>query len=154
KLEVELAHWFPPEGIDPAIAIYRRHYPGLSERLTSALPGAREAIAAVRGAGARAVVISAKLEATARLSLDDVALDVDAVYGGVHGPEKAVVLAELAAAAYVGDTPADMAAAVQAGAWAVGVATGSFTEGDLRAAGAEVVLGSLAEFPGWLAGFP
>src|SRR5215469_1199181 len=154
KLEVELAHWLPAEAIEPAMAIYRRHYPGLSARLTSTLPGAREAIAAVRAAGAQAVVISAKLAATARLSLDDVKLDVDAVFGGVHGPEKAEVLAGLAAALYVGDTPADMAAAVQAGATPVGVATGSFTEGDLRAAGAGVVLPSLAEFPDWLASLP
>jgi phosphoglycolate phosphatase len=99
-------------------------------------------------------VVSAKLEATARLSLEDVKLEVDAVYGGVHGPEKAEVLAGLAATLYVGDTPADMAAAVQAGATPVGVATGSFTERDLRAAGAWVVLASLAEFPDWLASFP
>jgi phosphoglycolate phosphatase-like HAD superfamily hydrolase len=42
-----------------------------------------------------------------------------------------------------------MAAAVQAGARAVGVATGSFTAEALAAAGAEVVLDSLAAFPAW-----
>jgi phosphoglycolate phosphatase-like HAD superfamily hydrolase len=42
-----------------------------------------------------------------------------------------------------------MAAAVQAGARAVGVATGSFTADDLAGAGAEVVLDSLAAFPAW-----
>jgi phosphoglycolate phosphatase len=65
----------------------------------------------------------------------------------VHGPEKAAVLITLGAAVYVGDTPADMAAAAQAGARAVGVTTGSFTERDLRAAGAQTVLESLAGFP-------
>ena len=65
----------------------------------------------------------------------------------VHGPQKAAVLAGLGAAVYVGDTPADMAAAVQAGARAVGVTTGSFTERDLAAAGADLVLASLADFP-------
>jgi phosphoglycolate phosphatase len=69
------------------------------------------------------------------------------VFGGVHGPEKAVVLTALAADAYVGDTPADMAAAAAAAAWPVGVATGSFSGADLRAAGAAVVLASLAQFP-------
>jgi phosphoglycolate phosphatase len=48
----------------------------------------------------------------------------------------------------VGDTPADMAAAVTAGARPVGVATGSFTEDELRAAGAVNVLVSLSEFSG------
>jgi phosphoglycolate phosphatase len=65
----------------------------------------------------------------------------------VHGPEKAAVLITLGAAVYVGDTPADMAAAAQAGARGVGVTTGSFTEGDLRAAGAQTVLDSLTGFP-------
>jgi phosphoglycolate phosphatase-like HAD superfamily hydrolase len=40
-----------------------------------------------------------------------------------------------------------MAAAVQAGARAVGVTTGSFTDRDLSAAGADLVLSSLADFP-------
>ena len=44
-----------------------------------------------------------------------------------------------------------MAAAVQAGVPGVGVVTGSFSAADLRAAGAEVVLESLLEFPPWYA---
>jgi phosphoglycolate phosphatase len=63
------------------------------------------------------------------------------------------VLAGLKAAAYVGDTPPDMRAAVQAGAFGVGAATGSFTAGELIDAGAGVVLGTLTEFPAWYAGF-
>jgi phosphoglycolate phosphatase-like HAD superfamily hydrolase len=147
KLEDELAHWFPAGEIAPAMAIYRRHYRLLSGPLTSVLPGAREALATVRSARARVVVISAKFEPTVRQVLDDLGLAVDEVFGGVHGPEKAVVLTALEADAYVGDTPADMAAAVAAAAWPVGVATGSFSGADLRAAGAAVVLASLAEFP-------
>jgi phosphoglycolate phosphatase len=70
----------------------------------------------------------------------------------VHGPEKAAVLRRLKAVAYVGDTPPDMAAAVQAGVRAVGVSTGSFTGADLAAAGAEIVLDSLTAFPAWYRG--
>jgi len=153
KLEEELAHWLPADRIDWAMEVYRQHYVTVAGRLTSVLPGARESLAAVRAAGARAVVISAKLEVTARLSLDDMGLDVDAVYGGVQGPEKGEVLAVLAAAVYVGDTPADMAAAVQAGACPVGVPTGSFTGDDLQSAGAGIILASLAEFPAWYTGY-
>lgn len=149
KLETELAYWFPANEIEPAIAIYRRHYPVLSGPLTSALPGAHEALAAVRSAGARAVVITAKFERTARRSLDDLGLAVDELHGEAHGPEKGTLLARLGANVYVGDTPADMGAAVQAGACPVGVTTGSFTDSDLRLAGAKVVLGSLVEFPDW-----
>jgi phosphoglycolate phosphatase len=61
------------------------------------------------------------------------------------------VLARLGAAAYVGDTPADMEAAGRAGVVAVGVPTGSFDPSQLAAAGADVVLSSLLEFPSWYA---
>ena len=146
KLEDELAHWMPPEAIEPAMRIYRTHYRRLAGPLTRLLPGALESLAVVRAAGARAIVVTAKLEATARLSLDALGLVPDAVYGGVHGPEKATVLTSVGAAVYVGDTPADMAAAVTAGARPVGVATGSFTGDELRAAGAVNVLLSLRDF--------
>jgi phosphoglycolate phosphatase len=146
KLEDELAHWMAPEAIEPAMRIYRTHYLRLAGPLTRLLPGALESLAAVRAAGASAIVITAKLEATARLSLGALGLVPDAVYGGVHGPEKAAVLTSVGAAVYVGDTPADMAAAVTAGARPVGVATGSFTGDELRAAGAVNVLLSLRDF--------
>ena len=147
KLEDELAYWFPADQVPLAVRIYREHYLRLGGPLTSVLPGAREALAAVRAAGARAVVITAKYEVTARLSLDGVGLAADEIFADVHGPQKAAVLAGLGAAVYVGDTPADMAAAVQAGARAVGVTTGSFTDRELAAAGADLVLASLADFP-------
>jgi phosphoglycolate phosphatase len=153
KLEDELAFWFPAEQVPAAVRIYREHYLRLAGPLTPALPGAREALAAVRAAGASAVVITAKHEVSARQSLDIAGLAPDALVGSVHGPEKAAVLVTLGAAVYVGDTPADMAAAAQAGARGVGVTTGSFTERDLREAGAQTVLASLAEFPALYAGF-
>jgi phosphoglycolate phosphatase len=147
KLQDELAYWFPPSEIERAMRIYRAHYLRLLGSLTTRLPGAAEALAAVRAAGARAVVITAKPEVTARLSLDSVGLVIEEIFADAHGPEKAAVLAGLGAAAYVGDTPADMLAAVTAGAHPVGVATGSFSADALRAAGAADVLPSLAGFP-------
>jgi phosphoglycolate phosphatase len=147
KLKDELAHWFPPGEIEAAMRLYREHYLRLLAPLTTRLPGAAEALAAVAAAGARAVVITAKPEVTARLSLDCVGLAPDEIFGDAHGPEKAAVLAALGAAVYVGDTPADMLAAVAAGARPVGVATGSFSASELRAAGAADVLPSLASFP-------
>jgi phosphoglycolate phosphatase-like HAD superfamily hydrolase len=147
KLEAELAYWFPPGEVAEAVRIYRSHYLRLAGPLTTRLPGAAEAIAAVRAAGARAVVITAKYELTARLSLEGVGLSADELYADAHGPEKGVILKEIGAAVYVGDTPADMAAAAIAGAHAVGVTTGSFTAADLRAAGAADVLPALTDFP-------
>ena len=146
-LQDELAHWFPAAEIEAAVDIYRSHYRRFAGPLTLPLPGADAALAAVRASGALAIVVTAKLEATARLSLDGVGLAADQVFGDVYGPQKATVLARLGAAAYLGDTPADMAAAVSAGALPIGVATGSFTGAELRAAGASHVLASLAEFP-------
>jgi phosphoglycolate phosphatase-like HAD superfamily hydrolase len=147
KLEAELAYWFPPGEVAEAVRIYRSHYLRLAGPLTTRLPGAAEAIEAVRAAGARAVVITAKYELTARLSLEGVGLFADGLFADAHGPEKGVILKEIGAAVYVGDTPADMAAAAIAGAHAVGVTTGSFTAADLRAAGAADVLAALTDFP-------
>jgi phosphoglycolate phosphatase len=149
KLEDELAFWFPPEQVATAAGVYRRHYLRLAEPMTTVLPGAREALAAVRAAGQRAVIITAKHLASAEPSLRATGLVADELFTLVHGPEKAAVLRRLRAVAYVGDTPPDMAAAVQAGARAVGVTTGSFTGEDLAGAGADVVLGSLVGFPPW-----
>ena len=147
KLEDELAYWFPPGEVAEAVRVYRAHYLRLAGPLTGRLPGAAEALAAVRAAGAPAVVITAKYELTARLSLEGVGLSADELFADAHGPEKGAILKAIGAAVYVGDTPADMAAAAAAGTHAVGVATGSFTAADLRAAGAADVLSSLADFP-------
>lgn len=149
KLDDEMAFWFPPGQLIAAAECYRRHYVRLAERLTSLLPGAREALAVVRAAGERVVIITAKHPISVEPSLRAVGISGDELFTLVHGPEKAAVLSSLKAAAYVGDTPPDMAAAVQAGVRAVGVATGSFTGGELAGAGAEVVLDSLTGFPAW-----
>ena len=60
KLEDEAAFWFPAGERDAATATYRRHYVRLAPRLTTPLPGAAEALAAVRRAGERALIITAK----------------------------------------------------------------------------------------------
>jgi phosphoglycolate phosphatase len=149
KLDDEMAFWFPADQLAAAAECYRLHYVQLAERLTTALPGAHEALAAVRAAGERVVIITAKHPVSVEPSLRAVGISADEIFTLVHGPEKAAVLRSLKAAAYVGDTPPDMAAAVQAGVRAVGVATGSFTGPDLAAAGADVVLDSLTGFPAW-----
>ena len=154
KLEDELAFWYPPDQRAAAAATYRRHYLRLAGPMTTVLPGAHEALAAVRAAGQRAVIITAKHMVSVEPSLKAAGLEADEVFSFVHGPEKAAVLRRLQAAAYVGDSPPDMAAAVDAGVRAVGVATGSFSGDDLTLAGADVVLGSLAEFPGWYRSSP
>jgi phosphoglycolate phosphatase len=153
KLEDEVAYWFPLTSQADAAASYRRHYVRLAPTMTFPLPGAAEAIGAVRAAGERAVVVTAKHPVSVQPSLAAVGLEPDEVVAHVHGPEKAAVLARLGAAVYVGDTPADMAAGRAGGAVSVGVPTGSFGSAELVTAGAQLVLDSLAEFPEWYAVF-
>jgi phosphoglycolate phosphatase len=153
KLEDEVAFWFPEAEWTAAADCYRRHYVRLAPALTTLLPGAAEALAAVRQAGERAVIITAKHPISVEPSLAAVALEPDEVFTHVHGPEKAAVLTQIGAAVYVGDTPADMAAATRAGVVAVGVPTGSFGPAELTRAGAAVVLDSLLGFAAWYAGF-
>jgi phosphoglycolate phosphatase len=149
KLDDELAFWFPSDQVAQAADIYRRHYLKLAEELTTVLPGAHEALAAVRAAGERVVIITAKHPISVEPSMRAVGLAADELFTLVHGPEKAAVLRTVQAVAYVGDTPPDMVAAMQAGVRAVGVTTGSFSGQDLTGAGAEVVFDSLVSFPGW-----
>lgn len=149
KLEDELSHWFGAEEIGAAVEIYRAHYARVAAGLTGMLPGAAAALDAVRASGARAVVITAKYVVPARAALAGTGLVADDLFAERHGPEKAEVLTQIGAGIYVGDTPADMAAAKIAGATGVGVATGAFSAETLTAAGADVVLASLLEFPAW-----
>ena len=149
KLEEEMTYWFPAEDQVAALACYRRHYVRLAADHTAALPGAADALAAVRAAGDRVVIITAKHPVSVAPSLRAAGLAADELYTHVFGPEKAEVLRALAAVAYVGDSPPDMAAAVAAGTRAVGVSTGSFGGQALYDAGAEVVLDSLTGFPSW-----
>ena len=157
KLEDEIAYWFPEPERAAATAGYRRHYIAAAVD-TVALPGAAQALAAVRDHGDRAVIITAKHPISvgpslAAAGLTAAGLAADDVFAHVHGTEKAAVLRELRASAYVGDSPPDVAAAVAAGATAVGVTTGSFPAADLYRAGAEVVLDSLTGFTSWYRAF-
>jgi len=150
KLEDEIAYWFPPEERAEATDGYRRHYLTLA-RETVALPGAAEALRVVRGNGDTVVIITSKHPVSVGPSLAAAGLvaAADEVFAHVHGPEKAAVLRELNASAYVGDSPPDVAAAREAAALAVGVATGSFTVQDLYEAGADTVLADMTEFASW-----
>jgi phosphoglycolate phosphatase len=151
KLEDEAAYWFTADRQEDAAASYRSHYLRLAPGLTSLLPGAREALAVVRAAGERVVIITAKHPISVTPTVEALGLyaEADEIVTHVYGPEKAAALVRIGAAGYVGDTPADMAAAIDAGVVPVGVLTGSFSAADLEQAGARVVLGSLQEFPDW-----
>lgn len=148
-LEVELAHWFPAEAVPAAADLYRDLYPEHAVPLTTALPGAVDAVALVRASGARALVVTAKQHALAVASLAHVGIVADDVVGWRWGPAKGETLREHGATAYVGDHVADVDGARVAGAVAVAVASGPCSVDELRAYGADVVLADLGEFAAW-----
>lgn len=151
-LESELAEWVPADQVDPLADRYRELYTKLGIAGTTALPGAGAALDAVQDAGGSRLVVTAKFEPNAWLCLAHTNLTVDDVVGWRHGPQKGETLAERGAAVYVGDTPPDIDAARLAGAIAVGVPSGPFSADELTAAGADVVLESLIDFPHWFRG--
>jgi phosphoglycolate phosphatase len=150
-LEQELAHWFPDDRIQAMGDRYRELYPAYAIKPSRALAGAREAVAAVRAAGGRAIVVTAKHEPSARLHLSHLEIAPDAVIGWLWAEGKARALREYGASVYVGDHTADVRGAHTAGALAVAVPTGPCTADELRGAGADVVISDLTRFPEWLA---
>ncbi|MFG2194603.1 HAD family hydrolase [Streptomyces sp. NPDC048639] len=149
-LEDELAHWFPEERIAAMGDLYRSLYPAHAIAPTLAMPGAREALAAVRGLGGRAIVVTAKHQPNAEMHLEHLGIEADAVIGWLWAEAKAEALTAHEAAVYVGDHTGDVRGARTAGALSVAVATGPCDAAELRTAGADVVLSDLTGFPAWL----
>ncbi|MFF9977813.1 HAD family hydrolase [Streptomyces erythrochromogenes] len=150
-LDEELAHWFPQAEIPAMADRYREIYPDYAIEPTPAMPGAREAVAAVQAMGGRAIVVTAKHEPNARLHLKHLGIEPDAVIGWLWAEAKAGALREHGAQVYVGDHIGDVRGARTAGALSVAVPTGPCPEAELRAAGADVVLPDLTALPEWLA---
>ncbi len=155
RLGPPLQQEFVRYGLDAAtiatlVARYRELTPSLVVPATVAMPGAVEAVRAVRDRGGRAVVVTAKFTANAQAHLDALGFEVEAVVGDLWSTAKAAALQRLGAEVFVGDHIGDIAGARAADALAVGVATGPISAEDLEAAGADVVLPDLTRFPEWL----
>lgn len=154
-LEAELANWFPAERVTWAAATYRGMYPRYAIDVSHPLPGARRAVAAVRAAGGRVVVITAKKTEFAVLHLDHVGIEADEVVGLAFADGKRDALVRLGVSVYVGDHVADMLAAGSAGGvTAVGVTTGPCDRQSLLDAGAHAVLHDLTALPDLLRQLP
>ncbi|MBG6093424.1 HAD family hydrolase [Actinomadura viridis] len=149
-LETELAYWFPPGRVPAMADRYRAMYADVAVPATVLMPGAAEALDAVRDRGSRVVVVSGKNQADTERTVAFLGLPVDEVVGGLFGADKGSALRLHGVGAYVGDHTGDVDAARAAAAVAVGVATGAFDADALRAYGADVVLPDLLAFPGWL----
>ncbi|MEW2624933.1 HAD family hydrolase [Streptomyces sp. NPDC048106] len=149
----ELVNWFPAERVAAVADLYREIYPSIAIAATPAMEGAREAMAAVRAAGGRTMVVTAKYEPNAKLHLSHLGIEPDVVVGDLWAEQKAQALREHGAGVYVGDHTGDVRGARTAGALSVAVATGPCPADELRAAGADVVLDDLSAFPAWLADY-
>lgn len=137
------------EHIPGLVARYRATYSEIVIPATEPMPGAGAALDAVRERGGRALVVTAKHTPNAARHLAALGWRVD-VIGDLWSTGKATALLEHGARAYVGDHVSDVAGARAAGAVAVGVATGPCDAAALHDAGADAVLSTLDEFPGWL----
>ena len=149
-LEMMLEPHLAPDAIGPAGVRFRALYPEHAIAPVPVLPGAHEALAAVRAHRGRTVVVTGKYPDNARRHQDHLGLDVDVMEGWVWGVGKAEVLRREGVSIYVGDHVHDVEGALAAEALSVSVLTGGCTREELLAAGTHVVLGSLTEFPEWL----
>jgi phosphoglycolate phosphatase-like HAD superfamily hydrolase len=160
----------PRRHVDPFIAGLAAQAPSVRTAIAArgrALPGAAAALAAL-GPGRRVhqSVLTGNIRPLAEVKLAAVGLrdPLDlciGAYGDDHEERAELVqVARRRAAAVhgrsgfdgqdtvvVGDTPLDIAAALAAGARAIGVATGGFSAAALRSAGADIVLPDLVNTP-------
>ncbi|KUN80016.1 haloacid dehalogenase [Streptomyces griseoruber] len=152
-LTEEMAHWFPAEEIPAMADLYREIYPAYAVTGTLAMPGAHEALEAVRRAGGKAIVVTAKWEPNARLHMEHLGMRPDAVIGNLWAAQKAEALREHGASVYVGDHVGDVRGARLAEALSVAVVTGPCSAAELTEAGADVVLDDLTRFGEWFAAY-
>lgn len=150
-LDQVFPRWLPDEPYDVLLAAYRAHYREHGIPLTRPMPGARDAISAVRDRGDRVLVVTAKYGAVAHLALEAANLDADEIVGDLFAEGKATALREHEAWSYVGDHPGDVRAARSAGVYSVVVPTGPTSADDLLAERPDVLLPDLGHLPGWLA---
>lgn len=160
----------PRRHVDPFVAGLAAQAPTVRTSVAArgrALPGAAAALAALASGRVHQSVLTGNVRAVAEVKLaalglrDPLDLCIGA-YGDDHEDraELVHVARRRATAAHersgvagfrgpatvvVGDTPLDIAAALAAGARAVGVATGPFSVAELHAAGADVVLPDLSD---------
>jgi phosphoglycolate phosphatase-like HAD superfamily hydrolase len=149
-LDVILGPYLPADRLAEAGDRFRALYPDLAVTSVPVLPGAHEALAAVRRHGGRTLLVTGKYAPNAQRHVDHLGLDVDHLEGWVWGVLKGRALREHGAQVYVGDHVHDVEGAHAAGVTSVSVLTGGCDEAELRAAGTDVVLPDLRAFPAWL----
>lgn len=155
------------ERAEELAAAYQAHNESYHDHYIREFPGVPEALLRVREAGLRSAVVTSKRRPMVRMAVhafpelgDLVEHFVTAEDTGLHKPHPDPLLKALELlggldprhaclsgrqAAYIGDSPYDMAAAGAAEMLGVGVSWGAFSEETLRAAGADYVLDNLPD---------
>lgn len=156
-VEVALARLAGAARVAEALPIFLAHWEATQLDDVEALPGAAELLRDLQTRGVRCAVFTNKRAPSARAVCAH--LGLAPLLAGVFGagdtpwlkPDPAFTAhvlahlgAEVATTVLVGDSPYDLAAARQGGLAFVGVATGTHTLGELRAAGATDVGANLA----------
>jgi 2-phosphoglycolate phosphatase len=158
-----LEHTVGKSSVEEDLARYIAHHPSVMCSHTELLPGAVEALAAVKQTGRRAAVCSNKPRpfTTALLEHFNIAQLVDVVIGPADAPRPKpapemllLALARLGVAAqealYVGDMVVDVQTARAAGVTVWVAPTGSDTLEVLQQAHPDRLLGDLRELAAWL----
>lgn len=156
-LEVLVGEAMGEENVEDGVRLFRQRYRTIFLGKTRLLPGAREALGRLHGAGRRLAVCSNK---PGYFSTDILAhLGVGHCFGAVLGPEHTsrpkpdpemlhLALERLAAspreALYVGDMPMDVDVARAAGVAVAVVPTGSASREELEQAAPDLLLDDLA----------
>lgn len=148
-LELAVERLVGPQHKAAALAIYRPHWDATMLEDVELLPGAKELLGTLRRRGIRTAVFTNKHGPSSRLTCDHLGLTplLDGNYGATDTPwlkpDPAFtrhVLAALGVSAgatvLVGDSPFDVATARHGGLGFIGVATGTHTADELKAAGA------------------
>lgn len=134
------------EEVTRLVARYRAYQMAHHDILTRPYEGMREALDELRGQGHQVAIVTSKLSALARRGLACVGIDdcFECIVGcddtTKHKPDPEPVLVALrklgvppVRAAFVGDSPFDMAAGNAAGVYSVGALWGPFPKSDLEA---------------------
>lgn len=149
-IQGELGKFFSGAEFDAALARFRELMRTIGVYQCEPLPGAAEAIALVQSLGGNALVVTAKHQPLAELTLDNAGLSLDLVSGDLWAEQKATALLQHNAIGYVGDHYGDLLAARTAGVWSIGVGTGGYTAAELLAHGASASFESLTDSLEWL----
>ncbi len=151
---------------DRLLARYREYQLEHHDRLLHAYDGVVETLRALHAAGHRLAIVTSKSDWLAQRALDFVG--IGELFGALvgcdtcvnHKPhpepvERALALLgeERSNALFVGDSPHDVHSGLAAGVYTVGATWGAFSQAEMVASGANVVIDDITELPAAIRAF-